>query len=93
MGIIRDDNKRTLEIVSDTRLNDAELTPEDELALMSLVCGDYQEDIEVPPGDSLFMYEEREQTSRRNLLLVRSAIFVAIAICLMACIAAFILTV
>ncbi|GFN30946.1 hypothetical protein [Paenibacillus xylaniclasticus] len=93
MGIIRDDNKRTLEIISDSQLDDTELTPEDELILMSLVCGDFQEEIEVPAVDSLFMYEERELKSRRSLHLIRYAIFLIVAACLVACIAAFILIV
>lgn len=93
MGIIRDDNKRTLEVVADDKLNAAELSPEDELVLMSLVCGDYQEEIEIPSVDALYMYEEREQSSKRNLLLVRYSIFLIATMCLIACVAAFILIV
>jgi len=48
MGIIRDNTSKSIEIVHGTELNPAELTAEEELMLMAVVCGDFKEDIEIP---------------------------------------------
>jgi hypothetical protein len=86
IGIIKDNRQRTIEIIvsADTPL--PELSPEEELQLLSLVCGDYEEDISIPSSDNLFDYEQRDRSVRYRL----NAIWIGFGVFVTACLVIYI---
>ncbi|QMV40491.1 hypothetical protein [Cohnella cholangitidis] len=80
MGVIRDNRDRTIEIVNATEQNLAEISPEDELLLLAMVCGEYREEVAVPRSDTVFDYEERYRKTTRKYNVVRMTIIILLSL-------------
>lgn len=82
IGIIRDNHRKSIEIVTNDASVPTDISYEEELVLLSLVCGEFQEEIVIPAQDTLEDYETREKHSRRPLyaMWIGYALFVAICI-------------
>jgi hypothetical protein len=66
-GIIRDNIRKSIDVIGTHEVNSSDITPEEELALLALVCGEFKEEVEVPRSDTIFDYEEREKSTKRRL--------------------------
>jgi len=86
LGLIRNNADRSVEIVQPPHAEISELSPEDELQLLSLICGDFSADVELPPNDTIFDFERRERSSRRTLhaIWVVFALFLVIMLAIFA---------
>ncbi|MDQ0885062.1 hypothetical protein QFZ81_000150 [Paenibacillus sp. V4I9] len=82
VGVIRDNSNNSIEIVAVDEIVPTDITPEDELLLLSLVCGEFKEDLTIPRTDTLFDYEEREKLSQRRVNTVWVVFGMVIIICL-----------
>jgi hypothetical protein len=67
VGVVKDNSKRSIEVVAASEIDLIDISVEDELLLLALVCGEYKEEINIPQIDTLWDYEERELTSKKNL--------------------------
>lgn len=65
VGIIKDKVKNTVQLVNPLNLQIEELSQEDEFALLSIICGDFNTDIVRPSNDTLSDYEYRERKASR----------------------------
>ncbi|THF73919.1 hypothetical protein [Cohnella fermenti] len=85
IGMIRDNRTRTMEVIVLPEAKPEALSEEDEIALMSAICGEYEQDClwndGLPKSDRLQDYEEREQAAGRRLNGIRAMLGGAIAVC------------
>jgi hypothetical protein len=82
LGVIRDNRDRTIEIVNATEKNISEISPEDELLLLAMVCGEYREEVTIPPSDTVFDYEERNRKTTNKYNAVRLTLNLLLSICI-----------
>ncbi|QGQ98832.1 hypothetical protein EHS13_30110 [Paenibacillus psychroresistens] len=86
LGLIKDNIKKSIEVLAAAEISHVELTLEDELALLSLVCGEFSEEIIIPKHDTLMDYEAREKSTSRNQNTIWGLFFTFIVICLVICV-------
>ncbi|MFB9277195.1 hypothetical protein [Cohnella cellulosilytica] len=82
IGIVKDNRSKSIEVVVASGARPPELSPEDELQLLSLVCGEYEEEVAIPLGDSLFDYEARDRKVRYRLYAIWAAFSLFVLACL-----------
>lgn len=82
VGLIRDNSSSSIEVITTSNIEHAELSFEDELTLLALVCGDHREVVEIPSGELIVDYEKRDLSSRRKLSLIWIAIGLFLTGCL-----------
>ncbi|MCD1257389.1 hypothetical protein B5M42_000880 [Paenibacillus athensensis] len=80
LGLIRNNADRSIEIVQPPHHEIGELSPEEELQLLALVCGDFATDVDMPPSETVFDFEQRERSSRRTLGTIWMSFFVIILV-------------
>ncbi|WP_115995636.1 hypothetical protein [Cohnella lupini] len=81
VGVIRDNSSQSIEIVASPDMDSSDITPEDELMLLSLVCGDYKQTVDIPRSDHLLDYEARNTKASLRLAWIWTAFFLFVALC------------
>lgn len=71
LGIIKDNIRNSIELVSPPNLKLDDISEEDEFALLTMVCGNFKKDVIHPVNDSIYDYENREQAASRNFTFTR----------------------
>ena len=81
IGVVRNDTNQTLEIMAAAEINPLDISFEDELQLLSLICGDYKEHVSIPRTDTFLDYQERENVTRRQSAAVWIAFSLFVLVC------------
>ncbi|WP_138755924.1 hypothetical protein [Paenibacillus sinopodophylli] len=81
LGIIKDNVKNSIQLVSRSEISIEEISQEDEFALLSMVCGDFKTDIDHPTNDTLSDFEFRERKASRNFTLTWTVMVTMLFIC------------
>lgn len=82
IGLIRDNSSSSIEVINASDIELAELSYEDELMLLALVCGDHREVVEIPRSEQLSDYEKRDLTSKRRLIYIWAVLGLFLTLCL-----------
>lgn len=81
VGVIKDNNRKSIEVITTKDIELTDISVEDELLLLTLVCGEYKEEITIPKVDTFENYEARDRSAKGTLYIMWIILIVILAIC------------